>query len=94
MKAPVAQVEARTLGRDLELRRLEFQAHRLELVLRALHDRRDKASGERVPAGLEAAIRQFHTELRVVSSRRGELGVTASAADFYGVGSRPRPDAA
>jgi hypothetical protein len=71
--APAPQGESRTLGRDLERRRLEVRAHRLELVLRALRDRGDEATGERVPPGLEAAIHEFRTELGRVNARRGEL---------------------
>ena len=71
MKVAATQEEARTLGRDLELRRLDVRARRLERVLRALRDRRDDVAKEQVPAALEAAIREFRTELTRVNARRG-----------------------
>ncbi len=54
---------ARTIGADLERRRLEHRARRLERVLDVLRRRAD-ALGADAPPGLKAALSDFSADLR------------------------------
>lgn len=64
-----------TVGRELERRRLEHRARRLELVIAALHDR-ERAVGDdqQVPRGLRRSIADFSSELSQVKRRLGGMG--------------------
>jgi hypothetical protein len=63
-----------TLATDLECRRLEHRAKRLERVMVALHDRAvARATGGEVPPPLRQAIAGFGVELGAVRRRLEEM---------------------
>lgn len=74
-----------SIGFELECRRLERRARRLEKVLAALHERQEQL-GEDTPQGLRAAIADFGQELSEVRhdlrggdvTHRGEHFVTTA----------------
>jgi hypothetical protein len=75
-----------TIGQELERRRLEHRAQRLEAALRALHVRAaDQGRRGAVPPGLSEAIGDFAAELAAVRARIDALAPEAvPAADVAG----------
>ena len=67
--APSARASNGTLGRKLELDRLEHRARRLQLVIAVLRERASASDSGPAPAGLRHAINDFARELSQVQRR-------------------------